>query len=59
VRGAGVLLISDDLDELMEWCDIIHVLSRGKLSAPLAAAAADPKVLGLMMSGAHAPRVSG
>ena len=58
-REAGVLLISDDLDELMALCDIIHVLSRGMLSAPLAAAAADPKVLGLMMSGAHAPRVSG
>jgi simple sugar transport system ATP-binding protein len=52
--AAGILLISDDLDELMALCDIIHVLYRGRLSEAVVAAGADPQVLGLMMSGAHA-----
>jgi general nucleoside transport system ATP-binding protein len=52
-RTAGILLISDDLDELLALCDIIHVLYRGGLSEPIVASEADSQRLGLMMSGAH------
>jgi hypothetical protein len=31
-RGAAVLLISEDLDEIMGLSDVIHVMSQGRLS---------------------------
>ena len=56
-RGAAVLVISQDLDELEEIADRIAVMFSGRLSAPLAAAAADRETLGLLMGGsAAAPR---
>jgi hypothetical protein len=30
-RGAAVLLISEDLEEILALCDTIHVMSRGRL----------------------------
>ncbi len=33
-RGAGVLLISEDLDELLELSDKMYVISRGKVTGP-------------------------
>ncbi|HEX7007954.1 MAG TPA: ABC transporter ATP-binding protein, partial [Alphaproteobacteria bacterium] len=57
-RGAGVLIISEDLDELFELCDRIAVLSGGRLSAPVAAADTDVEALGLLMGG-HARRANG
>src|SRR4030081_2311973 len=50
-RGAAVLIISQDLDELAEIADRIAVIFHGKLSAPLAAADASREKLGLLMGG--------
>jgi general nucleoside transport system ATP-binding protein len=50
-RGAGILLISADLDELMVLSDRILVMYNGKSMGVLEARTADPQVLGLMMAG--------
>jgi simple sugar transport system ATP-binding protein len=50
-RGAAVLVISQDLDELAEIADRIAVMFSGRLSSPLAAADAGREKLGLMMGG--------
>jgi general nucleoside transport system ATP-binding protein len=52
-RGAAVLVISQDLDELAEISDRIAVIFHGRLSQPLAAAAATREKLGLLMGGAE------
>jgi ABC-type uncharacterized transport system ATPase subunit len=57
-RGAAVLVISQDLDELAEIADRIAVMFHGRLSPPLAAAEATRERLGLMMGGAHTDRES-
>jgi simple sugar transport system ATP-binding protein len=36
-QGGGALLISPDLDELIEWADRIHVLYDGRLTESLPA----------------------
>ena len=53
-RGAAVLVISQDLDELAEIADRIAVMFHGRLSAPLDAAAADRETIGLLMGGSPA-----
>jgi simple sugar transport system ATP-binding protein len=53
-RGGAVLVISQDLDELMEIADRIAVIFHGKLSAPLDAAVATRERLGLLMGGSSA-----
>jgi simple sugar transport system ATP-binding protein len=55
-RGAAVLVISQDLDELEEIADRIAVMFSGRLSAPLAAAVADRETLGLLMGGSAVVR---
>ncbi len=50
-RGAGILLISEDLDELLSLSDFICVMFRGRLSAPLPSQSQDITRIGLMMSG--------
>ena len=50
-RGAAVLVISQDLDELIEIADRIAVMFHGTLSPPLDAAAATREQLGLLMGG--------
>lgn len=52
-RGAGVLLISEDLDELLELSDRIVVMSEGRVVFEVAAAQADRQVLGSHMGGGH------
>jgi simple sugar transport system ATP-binding protein len=53
--GAGVLLISEDLDELLELSDRIVVMSEGRVVFETTAADADRHVLGAHMGGgAHA-----
>jgi general nucleoside transport system ATP-binding protein len=52
--GAGVLLISSELDELLAVCDRIVVLYRGKIVGERAADPAHRDAIGAMMSG-HAP----
>jgi general nucleoside transport system ATP-binding protein len=50
-RGAAILLISEDLDELLALSDAVSVIYRGQLSAPVARAEANIAALGLMMAG--------
>jgi len=57
-RGAAVLVISQDLDELAEVADRIAVMFHGQLSAPLKAAEATRERLGLLMGGANTERES-
>jgi ABC-type uncharacterized transport system ATPase subunit len=59
-RGGAVLLVSEDLDELMELADRIVVMSEGRIVYETAAAGAERHVLGAHMGGgdhahAHAP----
>lgn len=50
-RGAGVILISEDLDELMRLSDRIAVIHRGTVSAPEKTENLDRGTLGLRMAG--------
>jgi simple sugar transport system ATP-binding protein len=47
----GLLLISEDLDEVLELCDRIGVMYRGRLVAVVNRKVATPETLGLMMTG--------
>ncbi len=51
-RGAGVLLISEDLDEILALSDRIAVIYEGEIVGILPAHEADIETLGLMMAGA-------
>ena len=50
-RGAGVLLISEDLDEVMALADRVQAIVGGRLSPSIPTARADARLLGLMMAG--------
>lgn len=50
-EGAGVLLVSEDLEEILALSDRIAVLFRGEIVGVLAADEATPERLGLMMMG--------
>ena len=50
-RGAGVLLISEDIDELLGLADRIVVMSEGRVVYETPAASADRRVLGAHMGG--------
>jgi simple sugar transport system ATP-binding protein len=52
-RGAAVLVISQDLEEIFSICDKIAVIHHGKLSKEYAAAEMTPEKVGLLMGGAH------
>ncbi|MGW9819980.1 general nucleoside transport system ATP-binding protein [Methylorubrum extorquens] len=54
-RGAAVIVISQDLDELFEIADSIAVLHAGALSPPVPTAATSRAALGLLMGGAGEP----
>ena len=59
-RGGAVLLVSEDLDELLELADRIVVMSEGRIVFETPAAGAERHVLGAHMGGgdhghAHAP----
>jgi len=49
--GVAVLVVSEELDELLEICDRIAVMASGRLSASRAAAKSDAETIGQMMSG--------
>ena len=53
-RGAAILLISEDLDELLALSDRIAVISRGALSEALPSHARSIAQIGLMMAGQDA-----
>lgn len=50
-RGAAVLLISEDLDEVMALSDVIHVIADGRLSPAFDRGQMTPAQLGLWMAG--------
>ncbi|MBS9475617.1 ABC transporter ATP-binding protein [Ancylobacter radicis] len=50
-RGAAVLLISEDLDELFALCDRIAVVHAGHLSPAMDTQGLDVRTVGLMMAG--------
>jgi len=55
-RGAAVLLVSEDLDELLQLSDRIVVMSEGRIVHDVAARNADRHELGAFMGGrGHAP----
>ena len=49
--GCAVLIVSEELDELFELSDRLHVMARGRLSPPIAAAEATVEQIGEWMSG--------
>ena len=52
-RGGAVLLISEDLDELLELADRIVVMSEGQVVFETPAASAERHILGAHMGGGH------
>jgi simple sugar transport system ATP-binding protein len=52
-KGAAVICISQDLDELMEISDRFAALNGGRLSEPRAAQGLNVEQIGLMLGGAH------
>lgn len=50
-RGAAILLISEDLDEVLALADRIQAIVKGRLSRPIRAEDADARSVGLMMAG--------
>ncbi|MHA1545612.1 MAG: ABC transporter ATP-binding protein, partial [Alphaproteobacteria bacterium] len=54
-RGAGILLISEDLDELLAFSDRIAVLYQGRLSPTFATKSVTIAQIGLLMAGHDAP----
>jgi ABC-type uncharacterized transport system ATPase subunit len=57
-RGAAIVAISQDLDELMEIADRFAALNEGRLSDPRPTAALTVEQIGLMMGGAHGMEVA-
>jgi ABC-type uncharacterized transport system ATPase subunit len=52
-KGASILLISEDLDEVMQLSDRIAVIYEGEIVGSMPAAGANREQIGLMMAGAH------
>ncbi len=52
-KGAAVIVISQDLDELMEISDRFAALNEGRLSTPRPAKGLTVEEIGLMLGGAH------
>ncbi|WP_116132051.1 ABC transporter ATP-binding protein [Tropicimonas sp. IMCC34043] len=50
-KGAAVLLISEDLDEILRLSDVIHVISEGRLSPAFPRGTMRPEDLGQWMAG--------
>mgnify|MGYP002399363951 FL=1 len=50
-QGLGVLLVSEDVDELIQVADTIAVLFEGKVMAVMPSKEAEPERLGLLMAG--------
>ena len=55
-RGAGILLITEDLDEIMALSDRVAVIYRGALSDSFALSEVTVPELGLMMAGQQSER---
>jgi simple sugar transport system ATP-binding protein len=50
-RGLGVLLISEDLDEIYTVADVIVVMYHGSIVARIMPSESRPDEIGLLMSG--------
>jgi general nucleoside transport system ATP-binding protein len=50
-QGCAVLVVSEELDELFEICDRLHVIAKGRLSPSIAMRDANVDLVGLWMSG--------
>jgi general nucleoside transport system ATP-binding protein len=50
-EGCAVLVVSEELDELFELCDRLHVIAKGKLSPSIATRDASVELIGEWMSG--------
>lgn len=57
-KGAAVIVISQDLDELMEISDRFAALNEGRLSEPRPTKGLTVEQIGLMMGGAHGMEVA-
>ena len=57
-NGAAIIVISQDLDELMEISDRFAALNEGRLSAPEPTTGLTVEAIGLMMGGAHGMEVA-
>ncbi|MFH5773478.1 ABC transporter ATP-binding protein [Paracoccus sp. NGMCC 1.201697] len=55
--GAGIIVISQDLDELLELSDRFCALNQGRLSAPRPTEGLTIDEIGLMLGGAHGMEV--
>ncbi|MCS7240167.1 MAG: heme ABC transporter ATP-binding protein, partial [Candidatus Bipolaricaulota bacterium] len=58
-EGAAVLLVSEDLEEILELADRIAVMFRGEIMGVVPAAEATLEGIGLMMAGERRVRVEG
>ena len=54
-KGAAILIVSQDLEELFEISDRIAVIAKGRLSAAMPASEATPERVGLLMAGTDGP----
>ena len=52
-EGAGVLVFSEDLDEILELADRVAVIYEGAIAGEVPASHASIDEIGLMMAGAH------
>lgn len=57
-KGAAIIVISQDLDELMEISDRFAALNEGRLSLPCPTEGLTVEQIGLMMGGAHGMEVA-
>jgi len=51
--GSAIVVISQDLDELLELCDTLAVINGGRLSRVMKVSEADINEIGLLMGGIH------
>jgi ABC-type uncharacterized transport system ATPase subunit len=58
-KGAAVLLISGDLDEILSLSDRVAPIYEGRFGGILPKEAADPETVGAMMAGMHANASAG
>jgi simple sugar transport system ATP-binding protein len=53
VAGSAIVVISQDLDELLELCDTLAVINGGRLSKAISVNGVDINEVGLLMGGIH------
>jgi simple sugar transport system ATP-binding protein len=51
--GSAIVIISQDLDELLQLCDTLAVINGGRLSKAMKVSEADINEIGLLMGGIH------